>query len=59
MLRTQVKTYKHRVGKYHYLVIQIFQSAIAKADMGNVLASNAVNVKIFKSGKTVRPPKRR
>jgi len=39
--------------------MQISTYAVAKADMGNVPASNAVNVKIFKSGKTVRPPKRR
>lgn len=48
MIHTRVKSYKYRVGKNHYLVIKIFQSAHARADSGNVLASNAVNVKIMK-----------
>ncbi|WP_337100003.1 hypothetical protein [Paenibacillus sp. YIM B09110] len=55
MLRSNVKTYKYRVGKNKYLVIKIEQLASAKAFDGNVLASNALNVKIFKTEK----PKRR
>ncbi|SDD01834.1 hypothetical protein SAMN02799630_02077 [Paenibacillus sp. UNCCL117] len=51
MLHSKIKTIRHRVGKNHYLIIQIFQSASAKAFSGNVLASNAVNVKIYKSAK--------
>ncbi|MCZ8511320.1 hypothetical protein O9H85_02475 [Paenibacillus filicis] len=51
MVHTKVKTYKHKIGKNQYLVIQIFQSAVATAHTGNALASNAVNVKIFKSHK--------
>lgn len=53
MLRQQVKTYKHRIGKNKYIVIKIYQSASAKAEDGNVLASNALNVKIFK--KSAKP----
>ncbi len=51
MLRTHVKTYRQRIGKNHYIIINIFQSAEAKAESGNVLASNAVNVQICKSRK--------
>lgn len=53
MLKTKVKTYKYQVGKNHFIVIKISQSAHASASNGNVLASNALNVKIFE------PPKRR
>lgn len=49
MFRNQVKTYTHRIGKNQYVVIQIFQNAAAHAETGNALASNAVNVKIFKA----------
>ncbi|WP_197081181.1 hypothetical protein [Gordoniibacillus kamchatkensis] len=52
MIHTRVKSYKYRVGKNHYLVLQIFQSAVAHTRQGNALASNAVNVKIAK--KTTR-----
>jgi hypothetical protein len=48
MNRTQVKTYKHRIGKKTYIIVKIFQTATAKANQGNVLASNALTVKIFK-----------
>ncbi|MBE1443688.1 hypothetical protein [Paenibacillus sp. OAS669] len=54
MLRTHVKTYRQRIGKNHYIIINIFQSAEAKAESGNVLASNAVNVQIYKSRKKRR-----
>jgi hypothetical protein len=54
MLHTKVKTYKYRVGPNHFVVVQIFQSATAHAQEGNVLASNAVNVKIFAQGKRAR-----
>jgi hypothetical protein len=50
MVHTKVKTYKYRVGANTYVVVQIFQSAAARAQQGNVLASNAVNVKIFAQG---------
>jgi len=46
--QTRVKTLRYRVGANRYLVIQIFQSALATAEHGNVLASNAVNVNIGK-----------
>ncbi|WP_197035495.1 hypothetical protein [Paenibacillus sp. UNC451MF] len=48
MLRTHVKTYRKRIGKNQYIVINISQSAEARAESGNVLASNAVNVQIYK-----------
>lgn len=51
MVRSSVKTFKYRVGKNQILVINIFQSAAAKADTGNALASNAATVKIFKKEK--------
>ncbi|MDQ0060105.1 hypothetical protein [Paenibacillus harenae] len=49
MLRSNVKTYKYRVGKNQYIIINIQQLASASAQDGNVLASNALNVKIFKA----------
>jgi hypothetical protein len=51
MIRTHVKTYKHRVGKHTYVVVNIYQTAAAKAAQGNVLASNAVNVRIYRKRK--------
>ncbi|WAH37811.1 hypothetical protein [Alicyclobacillus dauci] len=51
MTRTRVKTYQYKVGKNKYLVIKIYQTSTAKAKRGNVLASNAVNVQIFKKQK--------
>lgn len=48
MNRSNVKSYRYRVGKNHYLVIKINQIAKGYADVGNVLASNAVNVQIMK-----------
>jgi len=51
MLRSNVKAYKLKVGKNQYLVINIYQTASAKALSGNVLASNAANVQIFKKHK--------
>lgn len=50
MKRTYIKSYRYKIGKNHYIVLQIHQMAAATADSGNVLASNAVNVKIFKGG---------
>ncbi|MNR11959.1 hypothetical protein D3C85_1282840 [compost metagenome] len=51
MVRSRVKTYRYRVGKKNFIVIKVYQSTHAKAHSGNVLASNAVNVKIFKKSK--------
>ncbi|MBU7315944.1 hypothetical protein [Paenibacillus oleatilyticus] len=51
MNRTVVKTFKHKVGKNQFVIIKIFQKAISKVRHGNALASNAVNVKIFKKPK--------
>jgi hypothetical protein len=48
VIKTRVKSFKYRVGKNHFLVIKINQSVTARAHLGNVLASNALNVKIFK-----------
>lgn len=53
-MHNRVKTYRYRYGKNRYIVIRIFQSAHARARSGNVLASNAVNVKIFESPKRRR-----
>ncbi|GKS14147.1 hypothetical protein YDYSY3_51470 [Paenibacillus chitinolyticus] len=46
MVHTKTNSYTYKVGKNTFLVIQIFQSAIAKTHAGNALASNAVNVKL-------------
>ncbi len=54
MVRSNVKTFKYRVGKNKYLIINIFQSSEASAQHGNVLASNAATVQIFKRGKRKR-----
>lgn len=51
MNRMLVKTYKYKAGKNQYIVIQIFQKAVWSVGHGNALASNAVNVKIFKNVK--------
>jgi hypothetical protein len=51
MLRSQVKTYRYRIGKKNLIVIHIYQTARASAKMGNVLASNALNIQIFKKPK--------
>lgn len=48
MVRSKIQTLRYRVGKNKFLVINIFQSAAASAQQGNVLASNAVNVLINK-----------
>ncbi|TBL70411.1 hypothetical protein [Paenibacillus thalictri] len=48
MIKSNVKSYKYRVGKNTYLVIHIFQTANAQTDSGNVIASNAANIKIMK-----------
>ncbi|MFX3636777.1 MAG: hypothetical protein ACE3L7_02095 [Candidatus Pristimantibacillus sp.] len=48
MIESKVKTYKYRVGRNNFIVINIFQTATATAEQGNVLASNAVNVQILK-----------
>ncbi len=49
--RTRVKSYRHSIGKNHYLIIHIYQLANAHADAGNALASNALNIKILKQAK--------
>ncbi len=51
MVRSNVKTVKYRVGKNNYLIINIYQSSEAKADNGNVLASNAATVQIFRKNR--------
>ncbi|WP_175598087.1 MULTISPECIES: hypothetical protein [Paenibacillus] len=51
MVRSSVKTLKYRVGKNNYLVINIYQTSEASAQQGNVLASNAATVQIFKKTK--------
>lgn len=51
LIRNRVRTYKYRIGKNNFIIIKIYQSAVAKARMGNALASNAVNVKIFEKPK--------
>ncbi|MFK7695648.1 hypothetical protein [Paenibacillus sp. HJGM_3] len=48
MNRTHFKTFRFRIGKNKFLVIKIQQSATAKTESGNALASNALNVKILK-----------
>ena len=48
MTRSNVKSYRYRVGKKQYIVIQIHQTAKGYAETGNVLASNAVNIQIKK-----------
>ncbi|WP_287021397.1 hypothetical protein [Cohnella sp.] len=49
MTRTRVKTYRHRIGKNQYLVIQIYPLASAHADTGNALATNALNIQFRNS----------
>jgi len=51
MLRSKVKTYQYRMGKKHVIVIHIHQSAQASAKVGNALASNALNIQIYKKRK--------
>ncbi|MEW9700513.1 hypothetical protein [Paenibacillus sp. SI8] len=51
MVRSDVKTFRYRLGKDHVIVINIYQTATAKAKLGNVLASNAANVQILKKNK--------
>jgi len=53
--RTRIKTFRHRLGRNHYLVIQIFQSATAAAESGNALASNALSIRIAKTRKRGQP----
>lgn len=48
MTKTSIRKFKYRVGKNRYLIIKIVQSTVARTDQGNALASNAVNVSIFK-----------
>ncbi len=48
MIRSNVKTYRYRVGKNHYIIIKVNQLAVGRTEIGNVLASNAVNVQILK-----------
>lgn len=58
MVKTRVKTTRVRIGKNKFLVIQIFQTAVARTELGNALASNAINVKIAKNKKTGRQQRR-
>ncbi|MEC0181542.1 hypothetical protein P4H61_08520 [Paenibacillus peoriae] len=51
MIKTRVKTFKHRVGKNKFLVVKIFQAADARTKNGNALATNALNIKISKRRK--------
>lgn len=51
MLKSNVKTYRYRIGKKNVIVIKIYQTAKATAKQGNVLASNALNIQIFKKQK--------
>ncbi|MCC3379181.1 hypothetical protein ACFQY3_16960 [Paenibacillus farraposensis] len=51
MIKTRVKTFKHRVGKNKFLVVKIFQAANARTRNGNALATNALNIKISKRKK--------
>jgi hypothetical protein len=48
MNRSNVKTYRYRVGKNRYLVINIHQHGSASATTGNVLVSNAIYVQILR-----------
>jgi hypothetical protein len=57
MLHTHMKSYRYKMGKNQYFVLKIYQSAVASAESGNVLASNAVNVKIYKGGKPAHAKK--
>ncbi|MOA69465.1 hypothetical protein D3C78_1976700 [compost metagenome] len=59
MNRSNVKSYRYRVGKNQYIVIQIHQTAKGYAESGNVLASNAVNVQIIKEKKKGRRSSRK
>ncbi|WP_029192755.1 hypothetical protein [Paenibacillus harenae] len=52
MVRSNVKTYKYKVGKNNFIVINIFQTSQASAEQGNVLASNAATVQIVKQSKS-------
>ena len=47
--RSRIRTYKYKAGKNLYIVIKIQQLAAARTQVGNALASNAVNVQLFKS----------
>ncbi|MDD9267453.1 hypothetical protein ACFPES_10505 [Paenibacillus sp. GCM10023248] len=51
MLQSKVKTYRYRIGQKQFIVIKIYQTARASAKMGNALASNALNIQIFKKQK--------
>nr|WP_272509762.1 hypothetical protein [Paenibacillus chitinolyticus] len=51
VVHTKTKSYTYKVGKNTFLVIKIFQTAVAKTRNGNALASNAANVKVFKKDK--------
>ncbi|MFB9274717.1 hypothetical protein [Cohnella cellulosilytica] len=54
MNHTRVKSYRYRVGKNQYIVIQIYQHADAFAAQGNALASNALNIRISKQAQRRR-----
>lgn len=58
MTRTKYKTYKKKIGKNHYLIIKIVQIASGKANVGNVLASNAANIQIYKTSNSRRRRRR-
>ncbi|GGA49069.1 hypothetical protein [Paenibacillus physcomitrellae] len=54
MKGSYTKVYKYKVDRNHFIVIKIYQNAFARTQNGNALASNAVNVKIFKPA-TAKP----
>ena len=51
---TRIKSYRYRIGKNQYIVIQIYQRADAHSVQGNALASNALNIQISKQSKRRR-----
>ncbi|UJF31323.1 hypothetical protein [Paenibacillus hexagrammi] len=51
MVRSRVQTFRYKAGKRTVIVINIVQTARAAAKLGNVLASNAVNIQITKKQK--------
>ncbi|TYP78081.1 hypothetical protein [Paenibacillus methanolicus] len=51
MIKSRISTHRFRVGKNSYVVINIHQTTAARTEIGNALASNAVNVQIMKQAK--------
>ena len=54
MNHTRIKSYRYRIGKNQYIVIQIYQRADAHSAQGNALASNALSIQISKQAKRRR-----